>query len=85
MNNHELARLRVEAGMAVWCGGAARAACDLWLLPGFGDSHLCFGAVLEQPLAAQARLYLCDLPGHGASPPRPEGLTVAHAARSGAT
>lgn len=67
-------------GTAVWSGGESRSPIDLWLIPGFGDSHLCFSDVFDQPIAARARIHVWDLPGHGASPPQAEGLTVAHAA-----
>jgi pimeloyl-ACP methyl ester carboxylesterase len=76
-----LPRLRVHCGTAVWSGGAPQAPLDLWLLPAFGDSHLCFGEIFQQPLAEKARIHVWDLPGHGASPPQPAGLTVARAAR----
>ena len=81
MNDTSLPRLRLHAGTAVWSGGDPHAPLDLWLLPGFGDSHLCFTEAFNQPLAARARIHVWDLPGHGASPPQPRGLTVARAAR----
>ena len=81
MNDTSLPRLRLHAGTAVWSGGEPLAPLDLWLLPGFGDSHLCFSEAFNQPLAARARIHVWDLPGHGASPPQPAGLTVARGAR----
>lgn len=81
MSDTSLPRLRLHAGTAIWSGGTPQAPLDLWLLPGFGDSHLCFSEAFNQPLARRARIQVWDLPGHGASPPQPAGLTVARAAR----
>jgi pimeloyl-ACP methyl ester carboxylesterase len=81
MSDTSLPRLRLQAGTAVWSGGAPQGRLDLWLLPGFGDSHLCFSEAFNQPLATRARIHVWDLPGHGASPPQSAGLTVARAAR----
>ena len=81
MSNTVLPRLRLHAGTAVWSGGEQGAPYDLWLLPGFGDSHLCYSEAFNQPLAARARIHVWDLPGHGASPPQSAGMTVARSAR----
>lgn len=81
MSDASLPRLQLHAGTAVWSGGDSRGTYDLWLLPGFGDSHLCYGEAFNQPIASRARIHAWDLPGHGASPPQPAGLTVARSAR----
>jgi pimeloyl-ACP methyl ester carboxylesterase len=81
MSDSSLPRLRLHSETAVWTGGDPDAPVDLWLLPGFGDSHVCFGEAFHQPLAARARIHVWDLPGHGASPPQSTGLTVARGAR----
>jgi len=74
--------LSVHRGLAVWSGGHARAAIDIWFHPAFGDSHLCFREVFSSSLARLARVFVFDPPGHGASPPRQGGLTVEGAARA---
>jgi pimeloyl-ACP methyl ester carboxylesterase len=53
---------------------------DVWFHPALGDSHLTFRHAFESGLLAQARVLAYDPPGHGASPPRPKGLTLSQAA-----
>ena len=72
--------LSVHRGVAVWSGGASRAAIDVWFHPALGDSHLCFREAFSSSLARLARIFIFDPPGHGASPPRPGGLTIEGAA-----
>jgi pimeloyl-ACP methyl ester carboxylesterase len=73
-------KLQVHGGAALWTGGSAESDLDVWFLHALGDSHLCFRHAFAHPLAKRARLFVFDLPGHGASPPWPSGLTVADAA-----
>lgn len=72
--------LQVHAGVAVWPGGADVADIDVWFLHAFADSHLCFREAYAHLTSERIRILLFDLPGHGASPPRPQGLTVEEAA-----
>lgn len=74
--------LSVHRGLAVWSGGHARAAIDIWFHPAFGDSHLSFREAFASSLGRLARIFVFDPPGHGASPPRQGGLTVEDAARA---
>lgn len=76
-----LPTLQVHKDIAVWWGGSALADTDIWFLHGFGESHLCFRDVFAHPISERARVFLFDLPGCGASPPRPAGLTVEEAAQ----
>jgi pimeloyl-ACP methyl ester carboxylesterase len=71
--------LHVHQGVAVWAGGATSGAVDVWFHPAFGDSHLSYRGVFASALGKQARLFVYDPPGHGASPPRPRGLTIGSA------
>lgn len=48
-------------------GGAT---ADLWFLHGFGESGLCYREAFDSPLSERYRLFVPDLPGFGASPPR---------------
>lgn len=73
--------LHVHGGVAVWAGGSASGGVDVWFHPAFGDSHLSYRDVFASALSKQARLFVHDPPGHGASPPRPEGLTITGAVR----
>jgi pimeloyl-ACP methyl ester carboxylesterase len=62
--------------VAVWSTPVDGTTIDVWCLHAFGDSHLAFREAFAQPLAHDCRVLLLDLPGHGASPPRPDGLTI---------
>lgn len=44
--------LSVHRGVAVWSGGASRAAIDVWFHPALGDSHLCFREAFSSSLPA---------------------------------
>lgn len=68
--------LKVVNDTAVWIGGYDKANLDLWFLPGFAESHLCFRDAFSQEISRKARILLFDPPGLGASPARTEGLTV---------
>jgi pimeloyl-ACP methyl ester carboxylesterase len=59
----------------VW-SNSIEGAVDVWCLHAFGDSHLAFREAFTQPIARHCRVLLLDLPGHGASPPRRDGLTI---------
>jgi pimeloyl-ACP methyl ester carboxylesterase len=72
--------LQAYKDIAVWSGGNPQGAVDIWFLHAFADSHLCFRPAFSSVLAERAHIYVFDLPGHGASPPRLEGLTVDSAA-----
>lgn len=76
-----MAALHVHRGVAVWTAGPARAAFDVWFHPAFGDSHLSYREAFASELTEQARVFVHDPPGHGASPPRPKGLTITDAVR----
>lgn len=67
--------------VAVWPGGTPSTDIDVWFIHALADSHRSFQHAFAAPLAARVRLFLFDLPGHGASRPRPAGLTVEEAAR----
>src|SRR4030042_2018139 len=73
--------LQLHKDIAVWSGGSPLTDTDIWFLPGFGESHLCFRDAFAHPIAERVRIFLFDLPGHGATPPRPTGLTVEEAAQ----
>ncbi len=62
--------------VAVWSGGSSDSRFDLWLLGGFSESHLCFRDAFKYPVSEDARLFIFDPPGQGASPPRTNGLTI---------
>ena len=68
--------LKVVNDTAVWIGGSDKANLDLWFLPGFAESHLCFRDAFSQAISSIARILLFDPPGLGASPARAKGLTV---------
>jgi pimeloyl-ACP methyl ester carboxylesterase len=67
--------------VAVWDGGLRDAPLDVWFHPAFGDSRMTYRHVFESELSEHARILVYDPPGHGASPPRPGGLTLAGGAR----
>lgn len=81
MSERIIPALQVHDGIAVWSGGLSREDIDIWFLPGLGDSHLCFREAYAHPIAERLRILLVDLPGFGASPPRPSGLTIEDAAQ----
>jgi len=76
-----LPTLSVHRDVAFRSGGAAHTAIDIWFLPAFADSHLCFREAFSSSLVKWAQVFAFDPPGHGASPPRPRGLTIQSAAR----
>jgi pimeloyl-ACP methyl ester carboxylesterase len=73
--------VHTQAGVVVWTAGSPRAPLDVWFHPALGDSHLTFRHAFASGLLARARVLAYDPPGHGASPPRPKGLTLSQAAR----
>jgi pimeloyl-ACP methyl ester carboxylesterase len=74
-------RVQVEEGLVVWAAGSNTRPLDIWFHPAFGDTHASYRAAFDSPLLARARIFVYDPPGHGASPPRARGLTIAAAAR----
>ena len=68
--------LKVIDNIAVWIGGSEKSNLDIWFLPGFAESHLCFRNAFSQTISNNARILLYDPPGLGASPARAKGLTV---------
>jgi len=76
--------LHVHDGIAVWSAGRDAADIDVWFLHAFADSHLSFRDSCAHLTSERIRVFLFDLPGHGASPPRPQGLTVEEAVRASA-
>jgi pimeloyl-ACP methyl ester carboxylesterase len=80
MSDLSLPTLQVREGIAVWSGGHPLASIDVWFLHALADSHLSFREVFSHPISQRIRAFLLDLPGHGASPARPHGLTVEEAA-----
>jgi pimeloyl-ACP methyl ester carboxylesterase len=80
LNNDSVFSLQVHKNIAMWTGGSLLTDIDLWFLHAFGDSSLCFRDVFSNRISKSMRIFLFDLPGHGASPPRPFGLTVEDAA-----
>jgi pimeloyl-ACP methyl ester carboxylesterase len=76
------ATLQVCEGVAVWLGGSGKSDIDVWFLHAFADSHLCFRDAFGYLTSDRIRIVLLDLPGHGASPPRADGLTIETAART---
>jgi pimeloyl-ACP methyl ester carboxylesterase len=80
MSDRWLPTLQMHDGIAVWSGGHPQASIDIWFLHALGDSHHCFRDVFEHPISQRIRVFLFDLPGHGASPARSAGLTVEQAA-----
>src|SRR5687767_346237 len=69
----------VHRGVVVWSAGRSASPLDVWFHPAFGDSHLSYRHVFESELIQHARVFVFDPPGHGASPPRPKGWTIADA------
>jgi pimeloyl-ACP methyl ester carboxylesterase len=81
MSNRILPTLQAHKDVAVWSGGTSLEDIEVWFLHGFGESHLCFRDAFAHPLAERMRIFLFDLPGCGASPPRQTGLTIEDAAQ----
>lgn len=81
MPDRDRCTLHVHEGIAVWSGGVSAGACDIWFLHALGDSHRCFRDAYRHPIAEHTRMFLFDLPGHGASPPRRSGLSIDEAAQ----
>ncbi len=71
----------VHRGVVVWSAGPSASPLDVWFHPALGDSHLSYRHVFESELIEHARVFVYDPPGHGASPPRPKGLTIADGVR----
>ena len=67
--------------VAVWSGGSPVDDLDIWFLRAFADTHDVFQRAFTARLAKRARILALDLPGHGKSPARPDGLTVEGSAR----
>lgn len=74
-------QVRVYRNVVIWAGGNRSAAIDVWFHPAFGDSTAGFRHAFESRLAKHARIFVFDPPGHGASPPRSKGLTLADGVR----
>jgi pimeloyl-ACP methyl ester carboxylesterase len=74
-------KLEVHHGVALWSAGDESADIDVWFLHAFADSHLCYREAYSHLLSERIRILVFDLPGHGASPPRRDGLTVEKAAQ----
>jgi pimeloyl-ACP methyl ester carboxylesterase len=70
-------RVQVHQGVVVWAGGRFDSATDVWFHPAFGDSRLSYRHAFESVLSRHARILVYDPPGHGASPPRPQGFSIA--------
>ena len=68
--------LKVINNTALWIEGNSESETDVWFLPGFGESHLCFRGAFKHRIAEEVRIILFDPPGFGASPARPEGITI---------
>lgn len=73
--------VHVHRGVVVWASGPPDSPLDVWFHPALGDSRLSYRQVFESELSDHARVLVYDPPGHGASPPRPNGLTVTDGAR----
>jgi pimeloyl-ACP methyl ester carboxylesterase len=74
--------LQLCDGVAVWLNDSRGSDIDVWFLHAFADSHLCFRDAFAHLKSKRIRVILFDWPGHGASPPRADGLTVEEAART---
>lgn len=73
--------LHVHKNVAVWSSGSELTDIDVWFLHAFGESSLCFRDAFVHPISQRVRIFLFDLPGHGASPALTAGLTVEEAAQ----
>jgi len=72
--------VHVYRGVVVWSSGPPDAPLDVWFHPAFADSCLSYRQAFESQLSEHARIFVYDPPGHGASPPRPKGLTITEGA-----
>lgn len=68
--------LQVINNSAVWIEGDSESDTDVWFMPGFGESHLCFREAFKYPISEKTRIILFDPPGFGASPPLVDGMTI---------
>ena len=68
--------LKVINNIALWIEGNSESETDVWFLPGFAESHLCFRDAFKHRISKEVRIILFDPPGLGASPARPEGITI---------
>lgn len=68
--------LHVINDIAIWIEGNSESETDVWFLPGFAESHLCFRDAFKYNISKQVRIILFDPPGLGASPARPGGITI---------
>ena len=68
--------LKVINNIALWINGSEENDVDVWFLPGFAESHLCFREALKHEISNEYRIILFDPPGLGASPPLENGLTI---------
>ena len=68
--------LNVVNNIAIWIEGNSESETDVWFLPGFAESHLCFRGAFKHEISKQVRVILFDPPGLGASPARREGITI---------
>jgi pimeloyl-ACP methyl ester carboxylesterase len=75
--------LRVHRNVAVWSGGNPRSPVDVWFHPAFGESVATFRQAFASELGKQARIFVHEPPGHGASPARGRGLTIKDCVRLG--
>ena len=57
--------LKVINNIAIWIAGNKQSDTDVWFLPGFAESHLCFRDAFEYAISKKARIILFDLPGFG--------------------
>jgi pimeloyl-ACP methyl ester carboxylesterase len=74
------AAMQIREGVAMWLGDSRGSDIDVWFLHAFADWHLCFREAFAHLKSERIRIVLFDLPGHGNSPPRADGLTVEEAA-----
>lgn len=74
--------VQVDRGIVVWSAGSGAKRLDVWFHPAFGDSRASYREAFASPLPGIGRVFVFDPPGHGASPPRPRGLTIGAAART---
>jgi len=68
--------LKVINDIALWIEGNSESKIDVWFLPGFAESHLCFREAFKHRISKEVRIILFDPPGFGASPARSEGITI---------
>jgi len=73
--------LEAMSNIALWIDGNFEANLDVWFLPGFAESHLCFKQVYNSEVVNIARAIVFDPPGFGASPARAEGISISECAQ----